>query len=78
VDADVRPKAAAGAEADALKSGTTAIPTGVEPLPRRLVLSTPNARRWANFKANRRGFWSWWIFLVLFVVTLFANFIAND
>ena len=27
---------------------------------------------------NRRGFWSFWIFLALFVVTLFAEFIAND
>ena len=37
-----------------------------------------NARRWRNFKANRRGHWSLWIFLVLFVVSLFAEFIAND
>ena len=35
-------------------------------------------RRWANFKANRRGFWSLWIFLVVFIVTLFAEFVAND
>ena len=35
-------------------------------------------RRIDNFKANRRGFWSLWIFLALFVVTLFAEFIAND
>jgi microcin C transport system permease protein len=35
-------------------------------------------RRIENFKANRRGFWSLWIFLVLFSVTLFAEFIAND
>ena len=35
-------------------------------------------RRIENFKANRRGFWSLWIFLVLFVVSLFAEFIAND
>ena len=31
-----------------------------------------------DFRANRRGFWSLWIFLALFVVTLFAEFIAND
>ena len=37
-----------------------------------------SARRWRNFKANRRGYWSLWIFLVLFVISLFANFIAND
>ncbi len=35
-------------------------------------------RRWHNFRANRRGFYSLWIFLVLFVVSLFAEFIAND
>jgi microcin C transport system permease protein len=35
-------------------------------------------RRIHNFKANRRGFWSFWIFLILFTVSLFAEFIAND
>ncbi len=35
-------------------------------------------RRLANFRANRRGFWSFWIFLVLFTLSLFAEFIAND
>nr|WP_246149272.1 ABC transporter permease [Skermanella pratensis] len=35
-------------------------------------------RRLHNFKANRRGFWSLWIFLVLFILSLFAEFIAND
>jgi microcin C transport system permease protein len=35
-------------------------------------------RRLHNFKANRRGFWSLWIFLVLFGVSLGAEFIAND
>ncbi|HZS85839.1 MAG TPA: ABC transporter permease [Stellaceae bacterium] len=35
-------------------------------------------RRLANFRGNRRGFWSLWIFLLLFVVSLFAEFIAND
>ena len=37
-----------------------------------------NRRRWQNFKANRRGYWSFWIFLVLFFVSLFAELIAND
>ena len=36
------------------------------------------ARRLASFRANRRGFWSLWIFLALFVLTLFAEVIAND
>jgi len=44
----------------------------------RFELSPINIRRWYNFKANRRGYWSLWFFLVLFVVTLFAEFIAND
>ena len=35
-------------------------------------------RRLDNFKANRRGFWSLWTFAVLFVVSLFAELIAND
>ncbi len=35
-------------------------------------------RRWQNFKANRRGFFSLWIFLFLFVVSLLAEFIVND
>ena len=37
---------------------------------RRPWLSPLNRRRWANFKANRRGYWSLWIFLVLFVLSL--------
>jgi microcin C transport system permease protein len=44
----------------------------------RLTLSPINRRRWENFKANRRGYWSLWIFLTLFVLSLFAEFIAND
>lgn len=37
-----------------------------------------NQRRLANFKANRRGYFSLWLFLLLFVLTLFAEFVAND
>ncbi len=37
-----------------------------------------NRRRIDNFKANRRGYWSLWIFLFIFFVSLFAEFIAND
>ncbi|HKH81445.1 MAG TPA: ABC transporter permease [Methylovirgula sp.] len=50
------------------------------PLSRRgLVRVTPlNRRRLANFRHNRRGFWSLWIFLFFFVLSLFAEFIAND
>ena len=60
---------------------TTAVsPTGVMVAPerRRVLLSPINQRRWQNFKANRRGYVSFWFFLVLFFVSLFAEFIAND
>ena len=33
---------------------------------------------WRNFRANRRGYWSLWIFSALFVFSLFAELIAND
>ena len=45
---------------------------------RRPFLSPLNQRRWNNFKANRRGYWSLWIFVILFVLSMFAEFIAND
>jgi microcin C transport system permease protein len=45
---------------------------------RRFTLSPINLRRWQNFRANRRGYWSLWIFLALFIMSLFAEFIAND
>ncbi|MBS7803033.1 ABC transporter permease [Rhizobiales bacterium TNE-4] len=50
------------------------------PLPRKGLfrLSPINERRLANFRANRRGYWSLWIFMVLFLLCLFAEFIAND
>ena len=40
--------------------------------------SPTNQRRWRNFKANRRGFWSLMVLLAGFFVSLFAEFIAND
>ncbi len=41
-------------------------------------LSPINERRLKNFKANRRGFFSFVIFMSLFILSLFAEFIAND
>ena len=35
-------------------------------------------RRWQNFKANRRGYYALWLFLLLFGLSLFAELIAND
>jgi len=59
---------------------TEALSKLAPPLPAKglLRLSPINARRMENFKSNRRGFWSLWIFLILFIVCLFAEFIAND
>jgi microcin C transport system permease protein len=44
----------------------------------RLRLSPINERRYAQFRANRRGYISLHIFMVLFVLSLFAELIAND
>ena len=43
-----------------------------------MALSPLNQRRWRNFKRNRRAFWSLIIFSVIFVITLLAEFVAND
>jgi microcin C transport system permease protein len=43
-----------------------------------MQLSALNHRRLRNFRANRRGWWAFWIFLVLFVLTLGAELIASD
>ena len=43
-----------------------------------LRLSPLDQRRLANFKANRRGYWSFWIFMALFVASLLSNVLAND
>ncbi len=43
-----------------------------------IPLSPLNRRRLDNFRANRRGYWSFWIFICIFTLALFAEFIAND
>ena len=50
----------------------------VTPPPRKPLLSPINQRRWNNFKANKRGYWSLWIFAVLFTLSMFSPMIAND
>ena len=66
----------------AIKSpDTTAVGVGgldVPPERHWIAVSPLNRRRWENFKVNRRGYWSLWIFLALFLISLFAEFIAND
>ncbi len=41
-------------------------------------LSPLNQRRWRNFKTNRRAFWSLWVFLLIFGLSLCAEVVAND
>jgi microcin C transport system permease protein len=43
-----------------------------------MALSPLNQRRWQLFRQNSRGFWSFWVFMVLFLISVFAPFIAND
>ncbi|TNE41407.1 MAG: ABC transporter permease [Alphaproteobacteria bacterium] len=43
-----------------------------------MALSALNRRRLDNFKANKRGYWSMIFFLGLFIISLFAEVIAND
>ncbi len=43
-----------------------------------MSLSPITSRRLAIFRQNRRGYWSFWAFAILFGASLFAEFIAND
>jgi microcin C transport system permease protein len=43
-----------------------------------MSLNALQRRRLANFRANGRAFWSLWIFLGVFTIALFAEFVAND
>ena len=45
---------------------------------KRPFLSPLNQRRWRNFKRNRRAYFSLILFSILFGLSLFAEFIAND
>ncbi|NKF24923.1 ABC transporter permease [Pseudomonas sp. BGM005] len=42
------------------------------------TLSPIGQRRWARFKAHRRGWWSLWLFLALFGLSLGGELVAND
>ncbi len=61
-------------ETTALSPLGEAVPPSRHPL----GMSPLNQRRWRNFKSNRRGYWSFWIFSALFLISLFAELIAND
>ncbi len=43
-----------------------------------MAMTPLTEQRWLRFKAHRRGYFSLWIFSVLFIVSLFAELIAND
>ncbi|NLY12485.1 MAG: ABC transporter permease [Gammaproteobacteria bacterium] len=43
-----------------------------------MALSPINQRRFARFKAHKRGWYSLWLFLSLFILSLGAELIAND
>lgn len=43
-----------------------------------MKLSPLNQRRFDRFKAHKRGWWSLWLFLILFGLSLGAELIAND
>ncbi len=43
-----------------------------------MEVSPLTRRRIDSFRANRRGYWSLWVFMVLFTVALFSEFVAND
>ena len=58
--------------------GSTFVAFAPADAPRAGLLSPINQRRLAAFKANRRAVWSLWIFVALFVLTLFCELLAND
>ena len=43
-----------------------------------MQISPLNQRHFNNFKTNKRGWYSFWIFSILFLISIFADFIAND
>ncbi|MBP0048625.1 ABC transporter permease [Marinobacterium sp. AK62] len=43
-----------------------------------MAMTPLQQRRWHSFKRNRRGYWSLWIFSILFALSLIAELIAND
>lgn len=65
-------------ETERLPAQTAPAPVVPEEVARKSWLSPLNRRRWRNFRRNRRAFWSLIIFSVLFGLSLFAEFLAND
>ncbi|SCZ63576.1 microcin C transport system permease protein [Thiohalomonas denitrificans] len=42
------------------------------------VMRGPYARAWRRFRTNRRGYYSLWLFVILFGLSMFAEFLSND
>jgi len=42
------------------------------------IHASPGQRAWYRFKKNKRGYYSLWIFSILFVLSLFAEILSND
>ncbi|MBT2188241.1 ABC transporter permease [Sphingobium nicotianae] len=55
-----------------------AIAPADEPAVRFFRVTPLTRRRWANFRAHKRGYWSLWIFITLYLVSLCAELVAND
>lgn len=68
----------ANPQPDSTPDTKPAVTVPPEPKKGLFSLSPLNRRRWNNFKRNRRALWSLWIFVILFGLSLFAEFIAND
>ncbi len=57
-------------------TSTSTVPVLERPQPPRSA--TPAQRAWQRFRRHRRGYWSLWIFGLLFVASLFAGLLSND
>ncbi|NMP27318.1 ABC transporter permease subunit [Rahnella sp. SAP-1] len=43
-----------------------------------MKLNAVNQARWGRFRHNTRGYWSLWLFLLLFILALLSNVLANE
>lgn len=57
---------------------STSHPTSSSPTTEPTRSPTPMQRRWLRFKANKRGYYSLWLFSILFLISLFAELWSND
>lgn len=43
-----------------------------------MTIISPRRRAWQRFKQNRMGYWSFWVFSAMLVVSLLANVLSNS